>query len=525
MTSSLGKPFEQALDGENNAVEFDVAYPLGGKLLDAVDEIRQKHGGDFCLLPMSGTSSGGGIFQAGKRPAGTVVGLRFDPPANPRVRLEGQPKLAELDLNDIVIDPERQQVSAGASITLDQLNRALAHQLGHNFKVPGADLTSYMYAAVGATFMTGGMGPQRRYFSDSVIEAAIFDGVACRSISGDSLAGYAGTYGWSGIVSAVRCNYYRFPNNEIAFALPVGNSPAEIARLLEQLSPYTYLRLDRSGVRSAANQHDLVLGLEHVSASSMQPLLRDSAANPMSGKARDLQQKCDVAGAAGLVFVNGFSDRSIDELLLGLADDSQDDEFSIAGIGLDHAEVFSDPEQMRAVREAIPYAARMQSPAGKLVYKNHSDANIRIAADAVSLTVQRLWQINCDYVATVQQHFDSNPDIDGEILVYGHLNPYGIDPHNRVTLGCDDEAAFQRSREFLIAERARYYRALAILCQDSGAIFVGGEKTADSEIAIFRALGGPEKSPAALYRRFQQQRATVGGAAQMFNWRALPPYI
>lgn len=525
MASALGKPFEQALDGENNVIEFDVAYPLNGKLEQAVNELRQKHGNDIYLLPMSGTSCGGGIFQPGKRPAGIIIGLRFDPPPNPRIRLANQPQLVDLDPDEIIIDPQNQQVSAGSSITLQQLNLALAQQLGHNFKVPGADLTSYMYAAVGATFMTGGMGPQRRYFSDSVIEIAIFDGEATGSISGETLRGYAGTYGWSGIVSALRCSYYRFPDNETAFALPVGNNPVEIARLLGHLSAYTCLELDQTGVSSAASRQDMILGLEHVSASSMQPLLRDTSDNPITGKARNLQQKCDSAGADGLLFVNGFSDRSIDEFLLGLADESDEGEFSIAGIGLEHAEVFADPEEMRAVREAIPYAARMQTPAGRLVYKNHSDANIRITADDVASIVRQLWQIEADYVAAVERYFDSHTDIDGEILVYGHLNPYGIDPHNRVTMSSDDEAAFQHGREFLVAERARYYRALATLCQHGGAIFVGGEKAADSEIAIFAALGGPQNSPAALYRRFQLQRATIGAAAEMFSWRALAPYL
>jgi hypothetical protein len=473
---------------------------------------------------MSGTSCGGGIFQTENHPTGTVVGLRFDPPANPRVSLAATPDLAELDLDEIIIDPQNQQVTAGAAITLGQLNQALAQQLGHSFKVPGADLTSYLYAAVGATFTTGGMGPQRRYFSDSVIEAALFDGDTTRIVCGEALQGHAGSYGWCGIVTAVRCSYHRFPDNEVAFALPVSNHPADIARLLEQLSAYCYLQLDQAVVRSAANQHDLILGIEHVSTRSMRPLLRAAGKNPMAERARDLQQKSDAANADGLIFVNGFSQRSIDELLIGMADNQQADEFTIAGIALEHAEVFSDPEEMRALREAIPYEARMQTPAGRLVYKNHSDANIRIDADEVKRSAERLWQINCDYVNAVEQLFDASPDIDGEILVYGHLNPYGVDPHNRVTMSSDNETAFRRARKFLVEQRAGYYRALDSLCKSGSAIFVGGEKTADSEIAIFSALGGPHNAAPALCRRFQQQQAAIAAAAAMFNWRAPHPY-
>lgn len=520
MSAPLGKPISEVRDGENNPIEFDVAYPLGGRLETAVAEARRRHGDDIRLLPISGASAGGGIFQSADRPAGTVVGLRFDPPADPAVRVGGDADLSALELDEIVIDSEHRQVCAGAAVTLDQLSRALAREIGHSFRVPGADLTSYQYAAAGATFMTGGMGPQRRYFSDSVVEAAIYDGERNRIVDGDELRGFAGTYGWSGLVGAVRCNYYRFPENEIAFALPLRQAPAELASLLGKLSAYAFLDLDTDRVRSAADEDDLILGLEHVSAQSMQPLLQFTADNAVTGRARELRQKILDADADGLVFVNGCSERAIDEFLLGLADETPDGEFAIAGIGIEHAEVFGDAEEMRAVREAIPYAARMQKPAGRLVYKNHTDADLRLAEGRVEEAALQLWEINCAYVAAVEEYFGSHTGISGEILVYGHLNPYGVDPHNRVTMSSDDEAEFRRAREFLVERRAGFYRDLAALCEAGAASFVGGEKTADSELAIFAALGGPERAPAELYRRFQRQRQTVRGANAMFNWRA-----
>jgi hypothetical protein len=226
----------------------------------------------------------------------------------------------------------------------------------------------------------------------------------------------------------------------------------------------------------------------------------------------------------GLVFINGFSERSSDEFLLDLADDPDAESLRIAGIDIEFAEVFNDPEEMRAVREAVPYAARTQAGSGKLVYKNHSDANIRLAPDEVAEGSERLWRINCAYVERVQRYFAANPLISGQILVYGHLNPYGIDPHNRVTISADDEDAFTRCRDFLVEQRAQYYRDLAALCSDSNAVFVGGEKSADSEIGIYRALSGPQNAPAALYEHFKQQRQTIAAASPLFNWRALAPY-
>ena len=520
MSSALGKPFDEARDGENNPIEFDVAYPLGAHPEAAVAEARRIHGDDIYLLPISGASAGGGIFQASSRPPGTVVGLRFDPPAEATVRAAADVELERLGPGEIIVDVDRQQVLAGAAVTLEQLGRAVAEQAGHSYRVPGADLTSYQYAATGATFMTGGMGPQRRYFSDSVVEAAIFDGASTRVVAGDELRACAGTYGWSGLVCALRCNYYRFPQNEIAFALPNRQTAGELARLLDRLGSYVYLDLDGERARSSANAEDLILGIEHVSAQSMDPLLRDSVDNAITARARQLRQKMADAGADSLLFINGCSERDIDEFLLGLADEDTNGDYTIAGIGLEHTEVFGDPEEMRAVREAIPYAARMQKPAGRLVYKNHTDADLRLAAGRVEEATRRLWEINCDYVAEIEDYFAAQPGIDGEILVYGHMNPYGVDPHNRVTFGADDEAAFQAARDFVVEQRARYYRELAALCETGAASFVGGEKTADSEMAIYAALGGPERAPAELYRRFQRQRDAVSAARPLFNWRA-----
>lgn len=523
MTQILGKAITGVVDGENNLVEYDAAYPLRGDPVAAVQALRESHGDDLLLLPISASSAGGGIFQHHGRASGPVIGLRFDAPLKPRVRCAQEPDLRQLAQDEIVIDRERQLVAAGCAITLDQLNRALAAELGHGYKVPGADLTSYLYAAVGATFMTGGMGPQRRYFSDSVVEIALFDGERVKLVDGEALQGYAGTYGWSGMVCALRCRYCRFPNNEIAFALPVSGDAPRLAQLLDHLAPYAYLDLQSAEVRTTRGGSDLVLGIEHVSCASMQPLLQASD-NPARARALQLQQKCDAAGVDGLVFINGFSARDSDEFLLDLADDADAEILTIAGIDIEHAEVFADAEEMRALREAVPYSARTQASGGRYVYKNHSDANLRMPADQVTEGAEQLWRINCRYVDSVQGYFHQHPEINGQILVYGHLNPYGIDPHNRVTMSGDDAASFEACRDFLVEQRAMFYRELAQLCADGKAEFVGGEKTADSEIGIYRALGGPEHAPPALYRRFCRQRQTIAAAAAMFNWRALPPY-
>ena len=63
MPESLGNPIDQVKDGENNAVEFDAAYSMRGDPVSALRQLRARHGDAIHLLPMSATSSGGGIFQ------------------------------------------------------------------------------------------------------------------------------------------------------------------------------------------------------------------------------------------------------------------------------------------------------------------------------------------------------------------------------------------------------------------------------------------------------------------------------
>ena len=524
MPNPVGQPIKAAVDGENNSIRFDWAYPLLGSPAAALSWLREHHGKNLFLLPISGSSCGGGIMQSEAPADGSIIGLRFDPPAEPQIHLNQQINLDQIALDEIAINVEQQRISAGAGITLAQLNHALRDTLGSTYRVLGADLTSYQYAAVGATFMTGGMGPQRRYFSESVVAIAIFNGDKIVRIDGDELNGYAGTYGWSGLVTAVECQFHEIPPNEIAFMLPISNDPQSLAGVLARLAPFARLEATASPLGNLDGGLDVILGIEHVSCAAMQPLLEQGQDNPASHRAIDLQNKCAQADADGLLFINGVSARTTDEFLFELVDNRESDLPTIAGIALDHAELFTDPDEMRDLREAIPYAARMQTPNFRHLYKNHTDAVIQIHPGKEDAVMRELWQINCDYVAAVETLFAEQEGIYGSVLVYGHLNPHGVDPHNRVTMACDNQAVFGRVRTKLLELRAEYYRSMAGLCTTGDASFIGGEKTADSEREIFAALGGTQRVPTQLQKRFRQQQEKVKNAAAMFNWRALPPY-
>ncbi len=517
---------EKLVDGENKPVTVDILYTVqADALIDTLEEIKRIHGPRFYLLPLSGASGGGGIFQVDGPGDGSVIGLRFMPAAHPRIRRCGTTDITRLSLDQIVIDEKHRRVYAGSCITLQQLNQALSDELGPQFKVLGADLTSYTYAQVGATFMTGGMGPQRRYFSDSVNEIALYDGEEIVHIKAEALAPYAGTYGWSGLIAAVCCSYHELPAAEFAFTLPVNNTPDDLARLLLHLSRFTYLRSDDGKVTSVDGGTNLILGVEHITLASMQPMFSQHADNAVVSHARRLAQNCVAADTDGLVFINGCSNLTADEFLLGLVDDPEAQTFTIAGIDLEHTEMFGEPEEMRAVREGIPAAARAQSPHGEYLYKGHTDATIKLNPKRVEQTMRELWQANQTYIGTVETYFQAKAELRGEILIYGHLNPVGVDPHNRVTFACDHEGIYLDARAYIEHQRDRFFRALGVICEQSESVYIGGEKSAGTEHEIFSAFNGIDNAPPALRRKFAKQSAVIRAASPMFNWRALAPYV
>jgi hypothetical protein len=512
-------------DGENNPILFDYAYSIKGKEFNNVIQgIREKHPEDLNFLPLSAASAGGGIFQTNTTQRAIIIGLHFAAAVNPIVKIADATELLTIQLDEIVIDPLRQEVSAGAGITLGQLNDAVQDKLGQRYRVLGADLTSYSYAQVGATFMTGGMGPQRRYFSDSIIEVALYDGEKTRSIVGSKLIGYAGTYGWTGLVTAIKCKFHQLPENELAFALPVSNSPEQLAKLLSRFSPYCFLNSEDKKLTTTVGATNILLGLEHLTVASMDPLFASNQSNNILDRAKQLTEKCQKSKSEGILFVSGFSDLETDEFLLGLVDDVDAESLTICDTDLEYAEVFNNPEEMRELREAIPYAARTQEPTGAFSYKSHTDANIRLDPDNIEASMSELWQINMQYVNAVQNLNDDNGEIKAEILIYGHMNPFGVDPHNRVTLASNDESSFIQAKQAIEELRAKYYRQLKSLCDRTHCQYIGGEKGADSEHKMYDAFGGAHNAPDLMKQKFGLQSSAVKNASKSFNWRALEPY-
>lgn len=520
------KPLNSRLvDGESNDIALQCAYAVRDDFLDVIDEIAQQHGPSFYLLPLSGMSAGGGVFQVPGPSDGPVIGLAMAPVAQPVVRRGKVADCTQVALDEIVIDEDRQRIYAGASITLDQLSHALIEEIGPAFRVAGADLTSYAYAQVGATFMTGGMGPMRRYFSDSVVEIALFDGTRVTRVAGNQLPRYAGTYGWSGVVTAVCCRYHEFPASEIGFVLPMDCSGTQLSGLMERLATFAFLDTNGHRVTDANGGHDLIIGVEHLSLESAQPMLDEGTDSQIVRRTRKLIDHAVDAGADSLLFVHGLTDSPVDAYISRLVDNPDAESLTLSGVDLDRTEFFEDPVEMREIREGIPAAARSQIPTGAFISKDHTDVNVRLNPANVGPSMTALWSANQDYVRSVAALFSASRDVSGQVLVYGHVNPYGVDPHNRVTYACDDPEVHRETSAELLKLRNSFVRALRTVCDNTGSLFVGGEKGAGTEMEIFDAFGGAEGAPVSLYERFKSQAEAIRAASPMFNWRAMPPYL
>ncbi|MCY4227896.1 MAG: hypothetical protein OXF20_09455 [Gammaproteobacteria bacterium] len=520
------KPLDQSFrDGENNKVRLDVAYRIAESgLSNTISDIYRKHGRETCLLPLSAVSAAGSVYQQqtiGEKP---IIGVLVGTTPTPIIRNHNAPSLESISLDEIVIDRENMEVCAGAAITIDQLNQALADTLSPAYRVPGADLTSYAYAQVGSTFMTGGMGPQRRYFSDSVSEVLLHNGNQLGTINQEQLDHYAGTYGWTGMVGAVRCRYCRLPENEIAFALPIRNDSLEISRLLDHLTRFCFFEFSQDSTTNLIGEQDVIIGLEHITSGSMEPLIQSSPDNVDAKRARKLSEKCEQTHADGVLFINACTNHPIDDFLNLLIDGSDGESMSIGGIDLESAEIFRTAHEMRELREAIPYAARMREPHGKYRHKNHTDANIRLNPEQTAVCTEALWNINQRYVNEIEQFIEETDGLRGDIIVYGHMNPYGLDPHNRLTIAADNINTIYAAKESVNQLRGDFYRGLGDMCEQTASEMIGGEKGAVSEYEIIHALGGPDSTPASLRNKYQKQADAVSSAAHNFNWRALDLY-
>ncbi|CAA7626315.1 FAD-binding protein [Magnetospirillum sp. SS-4] len=427
--------------------------------------------------------------------------------------------------HQVSIDADRGLVSAGAGLTFAQVNAALAEHAGPTARLL-IDLTSIGSAFVGGVVATGGMGPLRLRPSRSLEAVCVADGGPLRVLTGDDVALVEGMQGWTGMVAAARFRYCRVPASEFGLVLPVQGSDVDtVAGLLAYLRPWTRLDQPEAGGRIGGEGGDTVLnGIELVSRDSLEAFIRH-AEEPARSKAEGLLQSCEYAGADWLACLTGWSELSIDDVLMTLLDPETE---TIGGVGIDFGVGFSSGAEMetfRAIREGAPDLARTRArvvqPGRLKPWSTSTDINMVLPADSSAIVA--VLEAYADYrIAIKALSRELAGTVEVELSAYGHLSPAGLDPHHRVTLFAAEgaEAALAAARLAVAANKRTLIHDLLFAAQRHGLAVTGGEKGAPSLVEIARAAGGESRLSDALKTAFRRTRDAVMAAPAHFSFRA-----
>jgi len=453
-----------------------------------------------------------------------VVAIRPRAAAIPEL-VPAETPLEALATHQIAVDAANGMVSAGAGLTFAQVNTVLAERIGPNVRVL-VDLTSVASAFVGGVLATGGMGPMRLRPSTIIDALCLADGGAPRLLGNDELWRVEGMQGWTGMVTAARLRIVEVPSSEFGLVLPVqGSDTDSIAGLLVYLRRWTHIDLPAAGQRIGGGEGDIVInGVELVSRESLLGFIAH-AEEPARSKAENLLQSCDYAGADMLACLTGWSDLSIDDVLMGLLDPETE---TIGGVMIDFGVGFSSGAEMetfRAIREGAPdlarTRARVKSPGKIKPWSASTDVNIACPGD--SSAAAAILDAYADYrqaVRALARELDGVVEV--ELSAYGHLFPAGLDPHHRVTLIAPEgaEAALAGARLAVSANKRTLIHDLLFAAQRHGATITGGEKGIPSLVEIARAAGGESRLPDDLKARIAQARRAVMAAPAQFTFRA-----
>lgn len=448
------------------------------------------------------------------RPKGALIAELVEPATAPEM----------LKSHQVSIDRERGLVSAGAGLTFEQINAALADAIGPSARVL-VDLTSIGSAFVGGVVATGAMGPMRMRPSSTLEAIVMADGGAPRTLTGDALDEVEGMQGWTGMVVAATFRFYEVPANEFGLVLPVqGTDVDSVAGLLSYLEPWTQINLPGAGGR-LGNGDTVLNGVELVSRDSLEVFI-DHAQEPARTKAQGLLQSCEYAGADMLACITGWSEQSVDDVLFALMDPETE---TIGGVMIEYGVGFSSGSEMdtfRAIREGAPDLARTRArvrPEGKMKpWTTSTDINIRAPADVGAIS--DILTAYADYRSAIRSlgRELAPSGIEVELAAYGHLSPHGIDPHHRVTVFAPEgqDAALAGARQAVTACKRTLIRDLLHVTERSESSVTGGEKGVPSLVEIARAAGGEQRLPADLKTRLAKAKRAVQAAPIQFSFRA-----
>lgn len=508
----------------------DGGKPLVARLCvtaDIAEAVAEALRQNWAVMPAGGLTSAIGSYDyKAEAVAGFAGVLAIRPKGALAAELvDSATPLEALRTHQVSIQADQGLVSAGAGLTFVQVNAALAEAVGPTARVL-VDLTSVGSAFVGGVVATGAMGPLRMVPSSVLDAVCLADGAEPRLLRGDAIAQAEGMQGWTGMICAARFRFYQVPASEFGLVLPVQGSDVDtVAGLLKYLKPWTRIELPAAGGRLPGDGGETVLnGIELVSRDSLEAFI-EHAEEPARSKAEGLLQSCEYAGADMLACLTGWSELSIDDVLMSLLDPETE---TIGGVGIDFGVGFSSGAEMetfRAIREGAPDLARTRARVvqpGKLKpWSTSTDINVVLPGD--SSAIVSVLEAYSDYRGAIRAlKKELAGAVEVELSAYGHLSPAGIDPHHRVTLFAPDgaEAALAGARHAVAANKRTLIHDLLFAARSHGSEVTGGEKGAPSLVEIARAAGGESRLPEGLKARFQACRAVVMAAPVQFSFRA-----
>jgi len=493
-------------------------------LAEAVAEaVRQ----NWAVMPAGGLTSAIGSYDYKAEDAAGFAGVVAIRPKGAVTAeiVDSATPLEALRTHQVAVQADLGLVSAGAGLTFVQVNAALAEVAGPTARVL-VDLTSIGSAFVGGVVATGGMGPLRLLPSGTLDAVCVARGGEPEVATGEAVAAIEGMQGWTGMVTAARFRFYDVPSSEFGLVLPVQGSDVDtVAGLLAYVRPWTRITLPAPGGRIVGEGGGTVLnGIELVSRTSLETFIAQ-AEDPARSKAEGLLQSCEYAGADMLACLTGWSELSMDDVLMSLLDPETE---TIGGVGIDFGVGFSSGAEMetfRAIREGAPDLARTRARVvvpGKLKpWSTSTDINMVMPGDSSAIVA--VLEAYADYrIAIKGLAKDLAGVVEVELSAYGHLSPAGIDPHHRVTLFAPEggEAALAGARQAVAANKRTLIHDLLFAARSHGSEVTGGEKGAPSLVEIVRAAGGEGRLPDGLRLRFRKARDAVMAAPAGFSFRA-----
>lgn len=504
-------------DTENNIIELDEQYELvNGDISETIEYLKLMHGNNICLIPIAGQSAGGGVFTTQKTNDKQVaIGLIITPPTslseknNIKVTISETAPTDKLRTQELHINRRNKVAYAGAGVVLDQISASVQEVLGENYQVQGTDLTSSSYASACATFMTGGMGPTRINFAQSILEIVYYNGECSKHISDkNELQTLLETYGWTGFVERIAVPIIKVPPHEFGFAVPVNNTSNEIARLVEYFADKTIV-----SKKGFTETNVFIAGLEIITGDALQLLVAHA---PNTVGLNTLMNNCQAANKDAVVFISGLAQSNPFE-------DAEDHlrifvDNATSGLSLELATPFSNLQEMKTIREAAPELARRQFMDAPFSYKDHTDINVSINLEKCLESVEAIMNCYADYKINVEKLIAAQEKLTGNVQVYGHINPQGFDPHYRITLVSDSEEIMLRSKKKAQELYTQLVQDISNTCQKTDSKICGGEKGIISNLKIVNAFD--TNPPAQLLDILQKQQTAISAAHSMFNWRA-----